>query len=260
VSADRFQVVDAGAALVGVVDEQAVVVTVPGPRGLKGDTGDPGVKGDKGDQGLKGDQGDKGDPGDAGVKGDPGDPGPPGTAYPTVATVAQLPAAAANAGRAYWVTDTSTIYTSDGASWRLVYGDTLARNVVTLLDPGWKPHTSNGYLRLRRSGHFVYLAGRLQRVTAGTPYSGHTAVIAMPMGFYPSMSYNVQGNANIYTKFVGLATNLSVTSRIDVRFDGAAGNYVVDDALNLSAVWMTEQAWPAVLPGSDTAEESPTPL
>jgi len=245
---DRFQVVDAGAVLVGVVDDQAVLVTVPGPRGLKGDTGDPGVKGDKGDQG------------DAGVKGDTGDPGPPGAAYPSVATVAQLPAAAANAGRAYWVTDTSTIYTSDGATWRLVYGDTLTRNVATLLDPGWRLHTSNGYLRLRRSGHFVYLAGRLQRVTAGTPYNGHTPVVAMPIGFYPSMSYNVQGDANIYTKFVGLATNLSVTSRIDVRFDGAAGSYVVDDALNLSAVWMTEQAWPAVLPGSDTAEDVPTPL
>lgn len=58
--------------------------TIPGPPGVKGDTGDQGpqgVKGDKGDtgsQGLKGDKGDKGDIGSQGPQGATGPGVPPG--------------------------------------------------------------------------------------------------------------------------------------------------------------------------------------
>lgn len=46
-----------------------------GPKGDKGDPGEPGPKGDKGDPGEPGEKGEDGQPGPKGDKGDPGEPG-----------------------------------------------------------------------------------------------------------------------------------------------------------------------------------------
>ncbi|WP_373599693.1 hypothetical protein [Paraclostridium bifermentans] len=54
------------------------ILTVPGPKGDKGDAGPQGPKGDKGDTGSQGPKGDKGDTGSQGPKGDKGDAGPQG--------------------------------------------------------------------------------------------------------------------------------------------------------------------------------------
>jgi len=103
-----------------------------GPQGDPGPTGPTGPTGDTGPQGSTGDTGPQGVPGPTGPQGDQGIPGTTGAAFPAVATATALPAAAANAGKAYWVTDTAVIMASDGTRWRTVYGDTGWRDVKAL--------------------------------------------------------------------------------------------------------------------------------
>jgi len=217
-----------------------------GVQGVKGDTGAQGVQGDTGPQGVKGDTGAQGPQGLVGPDGPAGPPG--GTPYTAVATFSALPPFAANVGKAYYVTDTKTVYVSDGVAWRLSYGDTLTRDISALLDPGWKIHTSQGYLRLRRIGNVVYTAGRLARVTAGTTYASSVAVFTAPAGFQPGPVYAPWGPAVLYTKAVGYVSGFQAATRVDVQISAFPGAYAVDDSVFFSGFWWTESAWPTVLP------------
>jgi len=245
---DRAAVVEVVTAPTSAIVDTALLGP-PGPRGLQGATGPQGVQGDTGPQGVQGVKGDTGAQGPQGIEGPIGPTGAPGgTPYTAVATISALPPWGANVGKAYWVTDTKTVYVSDGTGWRLLFGDTLTRDITALLDPGWKVAVSQGYLRLRRIGTTVFTAGRIQRVTAGTAYAGNTPVFTLPTGFGTGSAYVALGTAQLYMKGMGQVSNYSTGARIDVSFTITSGNYVVDDVVNFSASWYTEQAWPTVLP------------
>lgn len=238
-----------------VADRQVTVEVVTAPESSTVDItmlGPPGPKGDKGDTGATGAKGDTGAQGPTGATGSDGPAGPAGgTPYTTVATFASLPAFASNIGKAYYVTDTKTVYVSDGVAWRLMYGDTLTRDVSALLDPAWKLHASAGHIRLRRIDNIVFLSARLARVTAGLGYQSVSTVLILPTGFMPgTMAGNVVlGTAHTAsTKTPGQLSNMSSGGRIDAFFPGLAGTWAVDEQLVLNASWVTDQAWPTVLP------------
>ena len=247
---------------------------VPGPTGLTGPEGPQGVQGVQGDtgntgatgsQGVKGDTGDTGPQGPqgldgpAGPKGDQGIPGasggtvgpPGGSLFTNVAAQANLPAAASSTGLGYYVTGTKTAWISDGVAWRLVYGDTLNRDISSLLDPGFKlAPTGGGHIRLRRIANWVYLTARLQRVNAGGPYNGSWALFAIPAGFVPNANSISMGTAVVGApKFPGVVDNLYTQARCDVMFAGLAGAWLADEYMICSAQWVTDQTWPTTLPG-----------
>lgn len=62
-------------------DVGTVLANLQGPRGLKGDKGDPGEKGEKGDTGSQGPKGEQGDPGSQGPQGEPGPKGDSGEPF-----------------------------------------------------------------------------------------------------------------------------------------------------------------------------------
>lgn len=224
----------------------------PGPTGPTGDTGPTGATGSTGPQGVPGPTGPDGPQGDQGI------PGLTGAAFPAVATATALPAAAANAGKAYWVTDTAVIVVSDGTRWRTVYGDTGLRTITswdaagtvtgTPLAAGWKPRTGQGgYVRLRRSNHSVFLAANNLAVAV---VNTADSVLTVPVGFQPVQSsqslVSAWTAANVFKNFGLNAAGAGVS-----RATGFA--LAVDDYfLAVSMTWPTGDAWPTTLPGSNS--------
>jgi hypothetical protein len=244
----------------------------PGPTGPTGPTGPPGPQGDPGPTGPTGDTGPTGSTGPTGATGPQGVPGPTGpdgpqgvqgipgvtgAAFPAVATVTALPAAASNAGRSYWVTDTATVVVSDGTRWRTVYGDTGWRNITTwdtagvvtgvALAAGFKPKTGTaGSIRLRRTNHTVFVAfNGLAVAVANTSDS----VVSLPVGFQPTavpagFMPPMFTSASVFKNF-GLTASVAALSR-------ATGfTCAIDDFFQFAnASWATVDAWPAALPGT----------
>lgn len=249
----------------------------PGPTGAQGPQGTQGIKGDTGTQGPKGDKGDQGNPGTQGiqgVKGDTGSQGPQGiqgntgpqgdqgipgasggtvgpaggSPYTVVAAQANLPAAASNEGKAYYVQATKTAWVSDATAWRLTYGDTLNRDISSLLDSGWKLGTTAGYFRMRRLDNVVYLYGRLQRLTVAV--TGGQPLFTPPTGFLPMAGYVPFGPALWHTpNQIGMVANFFGGTRIDAYFYPTTQNFAVNDYVSFSAQWTTDQSWPTTLPG-----------
>lgn len=249
---DRNAVIEVVTAPTSAVVDIALLGPV-GARGPQGATGAQGPQGATGAQGPQGATGPQGAQGPQGVVGPDGPAGPAGgTPYTTVATFTALPPFASNVGKAYYVTDTKTVYVSDGVAWRLLYGDTLTRDVSALLDIAtWKLDTTAGSFRLRRIGNVVYFQGRLMRVAVGINYQVASALLTMPTGFGPGA---MAGNATLgiaylaSSKTSGLLTNLSTGNRADVSFPGLAGNWALDEKVAFTASWVTDQSWPATLP------------
>ena len=227
----------------------------PGPTGPTGPTGDTGPQGDPGPTGPTGDTGPTGGTGPTGATGPQGVPGPTGpdgpqgvqgipgltgAAFPTVATAAALPAAAGNAGKSYWVTNTAVIMISDGTRWRTVYGDTGLRNVNTLMtDPNIVQAGPAPVGRLRRYGNTVqFYADFLSIPTApASPF----VIYTLPVGFRSDIS-------GMYAPLRGYSTN-----RLTVMGAGGAINVYAFPA-NLQerfvGSWFTQEAWPTTLPGT----------
>jgi hypothetical protein len=229
----------------------------PGPQGNPGPTGDTGPTGGTGPTGPTGDTGPQGDPGPTGPKGDQGIPGLTGAAFPTVATATALPAAAANAGKAYWVTDTALIVVSDGTRWRTAYGDTGVRRITTWtaagvvtgtpLAAGWKPRTGlAGSVDLRRTNHTVTLMfNNLACAAANTS----DTVLVLPAGFLPTAVSLTLVSAwtatNVFKNYGFNATTAAAVIR------GSNMSLAVDDYfLGVQMSWTTADAWPAALPGT----------
>jgi hypothetical protein len=138
---------------------------------------------------------------------------------------------------------------SDGAAWRVQYGNTFTRDISSLLDSGFKLSSATGYLRLRRTGNQVFMSGRLQRVASSGTIVG-VPVATMPAGFQPFDNMNLLGWARkTPNNLNGFVANESVQARIDIIFPTGSGNYVADDYVNFTATWWTENAWPTTLPG-----------
>jgi len=214
-----------------------------GPQGPQGEQGDVGPQGPQGEQGEQGNDGEQGEQGDVGPQGDAGPQGIPGTtgaAFPTVATASALPAASANAGRAYWVTDTAVIVVSDGTRWRTAYGDTGQRDVKALMtDPSILQATPTPIGRLRRYGNTVEMYVDAKWVAAPT---SPLTLLTLPVGFRAAAGY--YGLLTAYGKTASVILDAGGTG--NVNFYGAAAN--TQDRLR--GTWFTADAWPTVLPGT----------
>jgi hypothetical protein len=222
-----------------------------------------GPPGAQGPQGIQGEPGaDSTVPGPIGPEGPIGLTGAPGgTPYPTVATFANLPAVAANVGKAYWVTATSTIHVSDGAVWRVVYGDTGWRKITSwdgagvvtgvALTAGWKPRpTWAGSISLRRIGNQVFVT--FDDIAVAVTNT-NDALITLPVGF---RSTNSAGFALLIEVF-NLRANASPDKPAMLAM-GSAGAVVryhyallVDDFFAGGQFsFATSDPWPTVLPGT----------
>ncbi|RPJ28263.1 MAG: collagen-like protein [Chloroflexi bacterium] len=218
------------------------VIVAQGPPGAQGPQG---IQGEQGIQGPIGPIGPEGPIGLTGVAG--------GTPYTAVASFANLPAFASNTGKAYYVTDTKTIYVSDGTKWRLAFGDTGWRLItswdaagVITGDPlaaGWKPKAgSAGNFLIRRSGNVVnFYVNNLACAVLNTV----DPVYVAPAGFRPNIQTAYW--ANWFSPSIQIGP-LSVSST------GSIGRYIgtaVDGYFGQTGFsWMTYDNWPSVLPGT----------
>jgi hypothetical protein len=225
---------------------------VPGPTGPTGPTGDTGATGSTGPAGSTGPQG---VPGPTGPDGPQGIPGVTGAAFPSVATASALPAAAANAGKAYWVTDTALIVVSDGTRWRTAYGDTGWRSITEWTAAGvvtGQPLPTNvtptpgsaGQMWLARTGSTVAL--RVVNITAA---GGPAAVLMDPLavGFRPV--------TNIQVPFVVQRAGANILSTVGTLSSGGRigllPSMASNDTVNrVEVTWRTNDAWPTALPGT----------
>jgi hypothetical protein len=163
-----------------------------------------------------------------------------GAAFPAVATATALPAAAANAGKAYWVTDTAVIVVSDGTRWRTAYSDTGLRNVAAMLtDPSILQTAPAPIAQLRRYGATVEMYCDFK--VTGAPTSPFT-IITLPVGFRHSVPGTFYGPMTCYgaTNRQNLMSTTGVLSAYSIP-GGAQDRY--------KGQWMTQDAWPATLPG-----------
>jgi hypothetical protein len=233
---------------------------VPGPTGPTGDTGPTGPQGSTGSTGPQGVPGPTGPDGPQGVQ---GIPGVTGAAFPTVATSTALPAAAANAGKAYWVTDTATVVVSDGTRWRTVYGDTGWRSITSWDTAGVvtgqplptggvtaKPGMA-GYMQLMRTGNLV----SFRALGAIAPSNGVSVVMdPLPLGFRAMSNGFVPylWNRGAVVNVVGAIGCSSSAAKLSVLPTMQAN----DELTRTEATWRTGDVWPNPLPG--TAATQPT--
>jgi hypothetical protein len=236
-----------------------------GPEGAQGATGPQGPQGDAstvpGPEGPQGATGPQGPPGDAstvpGPEGPIGAAGPAGgTPFTTVATFSALPAASANAGKGYWVTDTKTLYASDGVIWRLVYGETGWRTVTSwntagvitgdALLAGWKPRAGQaGFLAFRRTVNIVSVA--IHSLAAAVA-NNNDPVLTLPIGWRPVLLQQ-----SLVSTFTG-ATHKNFGLLLQAAGTIGRGSNMtiaVDDYFYAVVIMFpTSDAWPATLPGS----------
>lgn len=208
------------------VTQQQMLDAVATMTGPPGPTGPTGIQGPTGPQGLQGPQGVVGS-----------------TPFSVVATASALPAAAGNAGKAYFVTDTAVIVLSDGTIWRTLYGDTGVRYVQTLMtDVNIVQSAPAPIAQLRRYANTVEFYCDIKMI-ATAPASPLT-LITLPVGFrvYASNSYGPlttygQGNMAVYAG-----------AGVFNLYGGAA-----TATYRLHGSWLTSDAWPATLPGTQAA-------
>ena len=84
--------------------------------------------------------------------------------------------------------------TGSGVSrWSVVHGDTRWRDVLSLLNAeNWVGAATVPYLRIRRAGDRVTVAGRIKAVTG---FPANRAILALPYGFRPRNAYILLGVA-----------------------------------------------------------------
>jgi hypothetical protein len=163
-----------------------------------------------------------------------------GAAFPAVATSTALPAAAANAGKSYWVTDTAVIVISDGTRWRTVYGDTGMRNVNALLtDASIVQSAPVPIGRLRRCNNLVELY--IDAKWSAAPINP-IPMLTLPVGFRPvSDPTPMNGPMYGYNKLLPIVfgpTQMYLYNPVAGAQDRMRGT------------WTTQDAWPATLPGT----------
>lgn len=188
---------------------------------------------------------------------------------PTVATVAALPPAAANAGKTVYVTDQKQSYISDGTAWealaritidqsagrvvkvwdylnqreQMVYGDTGLRNITSLC-----VGLTSGTVHIQRTGATVIM--RLDSVKV-SDQAGAYSMIIIPSGGIPS------GFRTPFTDWYSVPADEGTITPAEQRRLAVASNgtlYIYNspktaDSLTFTAVWPTSDPWPASLPG-----------
>jgi hypothetical protein len=216
-------IVDVEPKIITVVERSTLAVevterSVPGPPGSTGPTGP------------------------AGPIGPQGVPGP-GNSFQTVATATALPAAASNAGRAYYVIDTAVTMISDGSKWRLLYGDTGMRNVASLMTHPSIVQTSPVPIGvLQRSGNVVEFYADF--LTVAAPSSPMT-IIALPVGFRSTNPWGVYGLLTCYANYARATIGFPPPDGTISLYGAPANN---EDRYH--GTWITSDPWPSVLPGT----------
>lgn len=165
-----------------------------------------------------------------------------------------------------WLQIGDAITVSGNLSWRKATGtgntgwvaegalaDTGLRNIASIIDADWAPHASGGYLSLCRIGQTVTLVGRLERVTASGTRSDMDPVVTVPTGFVPQSAYRAIGQAVYYVSAaaanIGYLGDVASAARMDVIIP-SGGTWATGDDVFIQASWITDDAWPASLPGS----------
>lgn len=211
---------------------RAVIANILGARGPKGDRGLQGLQGIQGPEGLQGIQGPKGDPGSP-------------TAYELRSTgspegVVDAPVGTyytdtnATNGAIRWIKASGT----GSTGWVVANGDTGPRN-VTADFVGMT--ASNGAILLRRINNLCMIKGSVAKTA-----TGNSQVYTIPSGFlpYPTSDYS-GGGGFVYQR--------------DGSVSGSG--YIENNALKISStstlgshrfshIWVTNDAWPATLPGT----------
>ena len=222
-----------------------------GPQGAKGDRGEPGPKGDKGD---RGEQGIKGDPGPASTV--PGPAGPPGQVLtpesmlvvgpgrpdaPTTTGMTSAALAALPVGCEYRSTNGASV-----GAW--VWQKRPTGWVVTQGDTRWVTLTPNegvslDYLRMRRDGNRVTFGFKLADASAGGKF-----IYTLPVGFRVGESgwYATTPMIPIYR---GGTKTLIAGWRVTLHMVWVGDGTPVGECMTEWS-WITDDAWPATLPGT----------
>lgn len=175
--------------------------------------------------------------GATGAPGPKGDPGPSG-----VSNTDQFYQVSQAAGR------TVSVWDYLNSRYQLVYGDTGRRNITALFD-GTAPNAtvgiSGGSVYLTRVGRMVEL--NMENVTLPP---GQTASVVdlgdiIPAGFLPPTVRDYPLGARLSTES---------TSGGGIRVNRGTGRmyiylHVDGETIRVTATWLTEDPWPAVLPG-----------
>jgi hypothetical protein len=200
--------------------------------------------------------------------------GDPGNAFPTVATVATLPAATGRAGLAYYVTETKTVYLSDGTAWRAItrqrvdntagraiyqWDDTAGREQIIYGDSGWRDISSLLPAGLAKSASVNTFTPALRRVGSTVMLNlfldvtgaGLTSVVpVLPLGFRSKPA--VSRPSSMYIDTFSTARALPATdlpwylSSASVRTTAALP---INSTIMLTTSWYTTENWPTTLPG-----------
>jgi hypothetical protein len=183
----------------------------------------------------------------------PLDAGRSGTGFPEGVVTAPVGTVyrdtAATNGAVLWVKATG----SGNTGWRVAYGNTGARLVTTSLP--WASAFNTSEMRVRRDGAIVYARFTLIRtggLTTSINIFDGTANFAgsMPAGFQPHspamhgstpvLAGRSGGSGALFQMYIHMQSN----SEAMMWPGGVATN------LSVNASWMTNDAWPATLPGS----------
>lgn len=193
-------------------------------------------------------------PGPQGIQGPPGNPTQydlRGSGFPTVSAPVgtRYTDTSATNGAIEWIKAMG----SGTTGWQVSYGDTGWRNIAGLMDSGWSAIGGSEYLRLRRVGAEVFLAGRIARVAAGGNISGLNILLApVPSGFITSTPYIPMGPAS--TNNSGIVGSIGAYANYDSVHVGYFQNptlqYTAGQTISVSAGWTTANPWPTTLPGT----------
>lgn len=209
--------------------------TVPGPEGPQGPQGQTGPQGADstvpGPQGLKGDKGDKGDTGNASAFELRGTGFPEGVVTASVGTY--YTDTNATNGAIRWVKASGT----GNIGWRVIFGDTGWRNVLSLADA---TKATVELLAVRRVNDTVIVTARFKTANASGPVT--TSPNALPAGFAKSTA----SDSRITVAFSG--TRAWVSHDNAIIYNGVVANNSTTN--HLHDEHHTVAPWPATLPGT----------
>ena len=137
---------------------------------------------------------------------------------------------AATTGAIRWVKTSG----AGNTGWLVDYGDTGWRNVSSLLPSGW-----SGVIAISRAQNRVTIIGsNVRPATTGT-----TGILDLPAGFRPARKTNgVADEAGAYRPIFAL--NFA-PYKLEIRNVAAANSW-----MDFSITYVTNDAWPASLPGT----------